>query len=133
MTPDMAVVAEVQNLEATEYRVRAGVADGATLRWRVVAHTPDGSTLSSGLLPVSLQQGTAPPAALAGQADEAAIRNLIAAYQRFLETRDMPMLRAIQPGITTVELNDFQAEIRAADLQEVAIEVKSVRIMGAVQ
>jgi cbb3-type cytochrome oxidase subunit 3 len=67
MKAPMDVVAEVRNLEVTEYRVPpqqlAGVADGTRLLWRVVAHTPDGRTVSSALLAVRLQQEIASAAA----------------------------------------------------------------------
>lgn len=49
--PDLFVLVEARDLDSTEYRVPpealAALPAGTPLLWRVVAHTPDGTTLSS--------------------------------------------------------------------------------------
>lgn len=58
-TPDLNPVAEVRDLDATEYRVPLerlnGLAPGTRLLWRVVANTPEGTAISSRTLAVSVR------------------------------------------------------------------------------
>lgn len=68
LTPDMDVVAEVRNLDVAEYQVPperlAAVTEGTTLLWRIIAHTPEGSPVSSGQFAVRLRQERPSPRAL---------------------------------------------------------------------
>jgi hypothetical protein len=58
-TVNLEVIADVRGLERSEYRLAperlASLAAGTRLLWRVVAHMPDGSTLSSATAAVSVQ------------------------------------------------------------------------------
>ena len=58
-TPGLDVIADVRDLERPEYRVDparlASLASGTRLLWRVVAHAPDGSTVSSATAAAILQ------------------------------------------------------------------------------
>jgi hypothetical protein len=133
MTPNKEVVAEARNLEVTEYRVPperlARLADEALLWWRVAAHTPEGLSVSSGVLPVGLE-GQARPATLAAEPDETAIRTLIAGYEKFLETSDLPRLRSDLPNATPAHLGDRDSELRLDDVQDVSIEVLNLQFEG---
>jgi hypothetical protein len=58
-TVDLEVIADVRGLDRPEHQVDAArlapLAAGTRLLWRVVAHMPDGSTLSSATVGVSVR------------------------------------------------------------------------------
>jgi serine/threonine protein kinase len=73
------------------------------------------------------QQSPPPPTA---EQDEAAIRRVIAAYARAIESKDVALFRSIKPNLSLEEERRLQEGFRAVTSQRVALNVLSINRRG---
>ncbi len=71
-----------------------------------------------------------PPAKPPAQNDDAAIRQLVAAYARAIEQKDMALFRAIKPNLSREEERRLQDGFRAVTSQQVNLTIVSIEREG---
>jgi hypothetical protein len=67
-----------------------------------------------------------PPAKPPAQDDDASIRQLIAAYARAIEQKDMALFRSIKPNLSREEERRLQDGFRAVTSQQVNLTIVSI-------
>jgi tetratricopeptide (TPR) repeat protein len=82
--------------------------------------------------PVTQVPGTQPPPTQApvGQAEEPAVRRVIADYGRAIESKDLALFRTVKPNLSGDEAKRLQDAFKAIKSQRVGITVESVQIDG---
>jgi tetratricopeptide (TPR) repeat protein len=82
--------------------------------------------------PVTQAPGTQPPPTQApvGQAEEPAVRRVIADYGRAIESKDLALFRTVKPNLSSDEAKRLQDAFKAIKSQQVGITVESVQIDG---
>jgi serine/threonine protein kinase len=78
------------------------------------------------------RRAAAPPAAPASpvEDDEAAIRRLVAAYGRAIETKDIALFRTLKPNLTPGERQTIENGFRAVGAQQVTLTIESIERQG---
>ena len=78
------------------------------------------------------RRGAAPPPAQAAQGDDddAAIRRLITAYGRAIETKDISLFRTLKPNLTPAERQTIENGFRAVGSQQVTLTIESIDRQG---
>ena len=78
------------------------------------------------------RRGAAPPPPQAAPAedDDAAIRRLIAAYGRAIETKDISLFRTLKPNLTPAEQQTIENGFRAVGSQQVTLTIESIDRQG---
>ena len=73
-----------------------------------------------------------PPAAAAPvrESDEAAIRRVIATYERAIETKDLALFRSVRPGLSADEERRLRASFDQVTRQEIAIQIEAIAVTG---
>ncbi len=64
------------------------------------------------------------------QADDAAIRQTIAGYERAIETEDIDLYRRIKPNLTGNESKRLEDSFKAVDAHDVELSIESIAING---
>jgi Protein kinase domain len=104
-------------------RVQAGAAESGT----------DNSKLSPPATPAPVERGEHSLAASAAPSledDEAAIRRVVATYQRAIETKDLALFRSVKPNLSPEEERRIEEGFRAVASQQVSITVLSIEKRG---
>jgi hypothetical protein len=71
----------------------------------------------------------APPSP--AEEDEAAIRRVLAAYARAIETKDLALFRSVKPNLSREEERRIAEGFRAVGLQQVSLTVLSIDRRGS--
>jgi serine/threonine protein kinase len=69
-------------------------------------------------------------AAAEREKDEAAVRAVIAAYERAIETKNLDLFRSVRPGLSAAEEGRLRESFRQVDSQDVTISINDLRIDG---
>lgn len=64
------------------------------------------------------------------ETDDAAIRAVIATYERAIESKSLELFRSVRPGLTSAEETRLRESFRRVDSQEVTIRVTELKISG---
>jgi hypothetical protein len=64
------------------------------------------------------------------EADEAAIRSVIATYERAIETKNIDLFRSVFPSLSAADEQRLSDSFRQVDSQEVTIRVTDLKISG---
>ena len=70
------------------------------------------------------------PAAPPAEDEDAAIRKVVAAYARAIETKDVALFRSIKPNLSGEEERRLQAGFRAVTTQRVTLTILSIQPRG---
>jgi hypothetical protein len=65
-----------------------------------------------------------------GSEDDAAIRAVIATYERAIETKSIELFRSVRPGLSAAEEQRLRDSFRQVDSQEVTIRITELKING---
>ena len=72
----------------------------------------------------------APPPAPARESDDAAIRRVIATYERAIETKDVALFRTVRPSLSADEERRLRASFEQVDEQRIDIRIESITVTG---
>jgi hypothetical protein len=65
-----------------------------------------------------------------GSEDDAAIRAVIATYERAIETKNIDLFRSVRPGLSAADEQRLRDSFRQVDSQEVTIRITELKISG---
>jgi hypothetical protein len=65
-----------------------------------------------------------------GSEDDAAIRAVIATYERAIESKNLELFRSVRPGLSAAEETRLRESFRQIDSQDVTIRVTELKISG---
>jgi len=113
----------------------AAVANQPTTRAPAGAVEPgtDSSKPSPPATPAAAERGEHSPAVSTAspvEDDDAAIRRVVATYQRAIETKDLALFRSVKPNLSREEERRIEEGFRAVASQQVSITVLSIEKRG---
>jgi hypothetical protein len=65
-----------------------------------------------------------------GSEDDAAIRAVIATYERAIESKNLELFRSVRPGLSPAEETRLRESFRQVDSQDVTIRVTELKVSG---
>jgi serine/threonine protein kinase len=82
--------------------------------------------------PARTEPAAPPPAAAAPvrETDEAAIRRVIATYERAIEAKDLALFRSVRPGLSADEERRLRASFDQVTRQEIDIRIEGITVTG---
>ena len=105
----------------------SGVAD--TARTGAAGHrTPAAASHRGARAVPGAHAPPAPPPAR--ESDDAAIRRVIATYERAIETKDLALFRTVRPSLSADEERRLRASFEQVDEQRIEIRIESIAVTG---
>ena len=87
--------------------------------------TPDADTRVEDTAP-----SEAPSDVPTSQDDDAAIREVLATFERAIETKDMTLYRSVRPTLSADEVSRVRAGFEAVESQQVDLRIVSIDVQG---